>query len=145
MGQIVGPALAAALDLLALELGNRAEVPVLLEIEAELAAATLPRAVDLVLYRAAQEALNNCLRHGHPTIVRVELRREAHLLYLSVADDGRGFVVPPHLDRPAMAGHLGLAGLSTRVQRAGGRLLITSTPGTGTLVQVELPLEEVAA
>lgn len=137
--------LSTALDVLALELGNRANVPILLEIEAELAAATLPRAVDLVLYRAAQEALNNCLRHGHPTIVRVELRREGHLLYLSVADDGKGFVVPPHLDRPALSAHIGLAGLSTRVQRAGGRLLVTSTPGTGSLVQVELPVEGVTA
>ncbi len=137
--------LSNALDLLTLDLGNRTNVPILLDIEAEVAAAPLPRAVDLVLYRAAQEALNNCLRHGRPTIIRVGLRREQNLLCLSVADDGKGFVVPPHLDRPATAGHIGLAGLSTRVQRAGGRLLVTSTPGTGTLVRVELPFEAGAA
>ena len=136
--------LSAALDRLARDLGGRMGVPIVVDVEPELAGEALPRAYDLVLYRAAQEALNNCLRHAHPTQIRVALRREGTLLRLSVVDDGAGFVVPQPLDGLVAAGHLGLAGLRTRVQRAGGRLQVTFTPGSGTELRIELPIGEVS-
>ena len=136
--------LPAVLDRLALDLGGRMGVPIVVDVEPELEDMALPRAYDLVLYRAAQEALNNCLRHAHPTQIRVALRREGTLLRLSVVDDGGGFVVPQPLDGLVAAGHLGLAGLRTRVQRAGGRLHVASTPGSGTELRIELPIGEVS-
>jgi len=134
----------AALDQLTRSLGARAGVPILLDADPEVAELDLPPLVELTLYRATQEALNNCLRHARPRTVQVCLRRCARGVELRVADDGVGFAVPDRLVSLVMAGHLGLAGLHERVQHAGGRLRVTSTPGAGTMVHVTLPLQEAA-
>ncbi len=104
----------------------------------------VPLAAELVLYRAAQEALTNCLRHARPRTVRIALCRQGDGLRLDVADDGVGFAVPAHFEDLVLSGHLGLAGLCVRVQHAGGRLHVTSVPGAGTAVRVDLPLAETA-
>ncbi len=134
--------LPAALDLLTLELGERASVPIVLD--AEVVDLALSPATTLVLYRAAQEALNNSLRHAHAHLVRVTLGRQGDMMELCVADDGIGFTVPSHLIPLVAEGHLGLAGLHERVQRAGGQLVVTSAPGKGTVVRVRVALEGVA-
>ncbi len=131
-----------ALDALALELGERAGVTITLETDAEMAGAVLPPDAELVLYRAAQEAVNNALRHAQPSCVRISLRREAGAVRLCVVDDGKGFSVPDSFDDLVPAGHIGLAGLRERVQRAGGGLRVCSEPGEGTTVRVDLPVEE---
>jgi len=132
--------LAAALETLALDLGAHADVPIVLDADPELAEIALPPAIELVLYRAAQEALNNALRHAGPRTVQVTLRRDGDSVLLRVADDGIGFVAPAHLDGLVAAGHLGLAGLRQRVQRAGGRFSVASAPTRGTVVQVEFSI-----
>lgn len=136
--------LPAALDRLTRDLGGRAGVPIVLEVEPELDEVALPHALDLMLYRATQEALNNCLRHAQPTLIRVELRRNGGRLRLLIADDGVGFVAPGSADGPNTTGHLGLIGLRTRVQRVGGHLSIDSAPGAGTRLWVDVPLPVVS-
>jgi len=133
--------LLAALDRLAHTLGAPSGVTVMVEAEPELAGTRLDSEVRLVLYRAAQEAINNSLRHGGPSTVRVTVRRENSAAILLVADDGRGFVPPEHLHDLAARGHLGLMGLRERVQQIGGRVTIDSTPGAGTALRVEVPLK----
>lgn len=59
---------------------------------------------------------------------------------LLVADDGVGFAVPARLESLTLNEHHGLAGLSGRVRRIGGRLCVTSAPGAGTTVRVDLLL-----
>ncbi|MBO3752219.1 hypothetical protein J5X84_39700 [Streptosporangiaceae bacterium NEAU-GS5] len=86
--------------------------------------------VESTAYFCASEAVTNAIKHAHATTVRVCLRRNANRLLLSVADDGIG---------GASASGTGLRGLADRVSTLGGELTITSPPGRGTTVTVELP------
>ena len=89
-------------------------------------------------YRIAQEALHNALRHSSPSKVSVALRREANLVILEVADDGHGF----DGSAPEGAGRrLGLMSMRERARAVGGRFGIVSTPGTGTTVRLEVPVD----
>jgi signal transduction histidine kinase len=95
---------------------------------------------ELILYRIAQEALNNALRHSAARRLSVELAfAEKQTATLRVRDDGAGFVVPEHFTELARKGHYGLLGMYERAQRAGGRLTVVSEPGQGTLVEACLP------
>jgi len=131
----------AALDMLAMDVGERGNVLIGLSPSTELDGAILSPAAELVLYRAAQEALTNSVRHGRAREVMITLQRHGNMVRLCVADDGVGFTVPTRLDELAERGHLGMAGLHHRVWYSGGRLVVSSTPGRGTNVQVDLPLE----
>ncbi len=97
-------------------------------------AARLPPETEQELYRLAQEALNNVLRHAHANRVTVRLDTCGGRAFLEVADDGVGF-------EPALSGGagLGLRGMRERAERLGGRLHVESAPGAGTRVRVELP------
>ncbi len=132
--------LAAALEALALDLGAGLTVPILLDADPALTELALSPDIELVIYRAAQEALNNALRHARPATIRMTLRCDDGAVRLSVCDDGDGFVVPERLDTLAAAGHLGLVGLQRRVGHAGGRLSVIAAPGRGTVVRVAIPV-----
>ena len=131
----------AALDLLAMDVGERSDVLIGLSPSTELDGAALSPAAELVLYRAAQEALTNSVRHGRAREVMITLQRHDDTVRLCIADDGIGFTFPANLDDLVLSGHLGLAGLHQRVRYSGGQLVLRSTPGRGTTVQVDLPLE----
>ena len=74
----------------------------------------LDRGLETALYRAAQEALNNCLKHAQASEVRVTLRREGARIRLQVADDGRG-CNPPERKEGGLKG-LGLLGMRERLR-----------------------------
>lgn len=96
----------------------------------------LTAAREEAIYRVAQEALHNALRHGAPSSVSVELRTDNGRVVLRVADDGRGF------DQAASAQaarRLGLASMRERATAVGGRLRVESQPGRGTTVRLEVP------
>ncbi|BCB81514.1 hypothetical protein GCM10022251_17230 [Phytohabitans flavus] len=95
----------------------------------------LTAAREEAVYRTAQEALHNALRHGDPSAVTVELRAEAGKVVLRVDDDGRGFDQAP----AQAARRLGLASMRERAAAVGGALKITSAPGAGTSVRLEVP------
>jgi signal transduction histidine kinase len=91
---------------------------------------------SLCLYRVAQEALSNAVRHARASAVSVLLSQNGKGLQLTVSDNGRGF-------DPAVAhGHasLGLASMRERVRLLRGELDIESTPGRGTSVVAWLPV-----
>ncbi|MGC8780663.1 MAG: ATP-binding protein, partial [Anaerolineae bacterium] len=94
---------------------------------------------ETVLYRVAQEALNNVARHARATQATVTLEQRDDAVRLEISDNGVGFdpdAAPRHL-----AGNgLGLAGMRERVTLVGGRWHLRSAPGQGTRVTVELPL-----
>ena len=94
----------------------------------------LPVDQEQELFRLAQEALNNVLKHAHARRVQVCLELAADRVVLEVADDGAGF--DPALGR---GGGFGLPGMRERAERVGGSLRIDSSPGTGTRVRVEVP------
>jgi PAS domain S-box-containing protein len=97
-------------------------------------AVTLPASVEDELYRIAQEALNNALKHAAPTAVRVTIRAEDKRLCLVVEDNGRGF----DPQSAGSEGGLGLISIRERTQKLGGTLEIISAPGKGTTVKVDL-------
>jgi PAS domain S-box-containing protein len=98
--------------------------------------ASLPVASGLCLYRVAQEALRNIVRHaqtGHATVLLSAARGGLHL---SIEDDGVGF------DPKTVGGkaRLGLVSMQERVRLVGGNLSIHSEPGHGTRIDLRVPL-----
>lgn len=100
----------------------------------------LPPEFETTLYRVAQEALNNVLRHARAQRVSVLLERHPELVSLIVEDDGRGFDVAHSLAEVDIQEQLGLVGMQERVKLVGGSLNIESAAGKGTTVFVRLPL-----
>ena len=106
-------------------------------VEAEAGLAAAPE-VEQLVYRTAQEALRNVLRHAAAATVRVEASLHGGTLRLLVEDDGCGFR-PAEVRRARADGHLGLALLGDRAGAMGGFLIIDSEPGRGTRVRLEVP------
>jgi signal transduction histidine kinase len=98
------------------------------------AAALPPLEADAAIYRVAQEALHNALRHSGAKEVSVSLSRTPRRVILEVADDGVGF------DPGLPAGGLGLTSMRERAKGAGGVLTIRSGAGSGTRVRLVVPL-----
>jgi signal transduction histidine kinase len=96
--------------------------------------------VRQALYRIAQEAVQNAARHAYAAHVTLRLATTDTDVVLEVADDGRGFT--PSGDAP---GRLGVRSMHERAASVGGRLDITSAPGTGTTVRATVPLARVAS
>jgi signal transduction histidine kinase len=95
---------------------------------------------ETAVYRVAQEALHNALRHSGASEVCLSLAATRRRVILEVADHGRGFTAeapPAAPDR--LTGGLGLASMRERAAAAGGTLTVRSRPGEGTLVRLELP------
>ena len=100
----------------------------------------LPLPIEEVLYRIAQEALHNVVKHAGARQVRLEVGRIASGVRLRITDDGKGF-------DPARVpdGHLGLAGMRTRADKIGARFSVKSVPGQGTTIEVVVPEAAIAA
>ena len=94
----------------------------------------LPKEIEEGLYRIAQEALNNALKHAAAGAVAVRIRVEGKLLAMEIADDGRGF----DLDAGTDVGGIGLSSMRERAEKLGGDLRIVSSPGEGTQVEVQV-------
>nr|MCU0649573.1 histidine kinase [Gemmatimonadaceae bacterium] len=95
--------------------------------------------VELALYRALQEALANVARHAKAGRVEVVLRREASVVALSVDDDGEGLAASFEMETLARRGHMGLAGMRERMQRAGGSVTLGPSRLGGTQLHVRVP------
>lgn len=94
----------------------------------------LPPEAELVLYRAAQEALANVGKHAGAQSVRLVLERTGRSAAVVVEDDGRGF------GGATDGGEgLGLSTLRERVRLVGGRLTVRARPGSGTILRAEIP------
>jgi signal transduction histidine kinase len=94
----------------------------------------LPPTAEVVLLRAAQEALANVRKHARAAEVRVILAYEPHSVRLDVRDDGAGF------DPGRVNGGFGLRGMRSRILQVGGSLLVRARPGAGTSLSVEVPV-----
>ena len=97
----------------------------------------LSAAIETVLYRIVQEALNNVNKHARASAVTVVVRREARRVCCSVRDDGVGF--DPGTARSTVKG-IGLIGIRERLATLGGALSIEAAPGRGTELRVTVPL-----
>jgi two-component system sensor histidine kinase UhpB len=124
--------LAAALAGYVREYARRGPAKARLEVDRGLG--PLPKDVELVIYRVAQEALTNASRHAQASCIEVELGRIDSRVVLQVTDDGRGFA----FDEESKG--LGLSGMRERALLVDGTLEIDSRPGKGTTVRLEVPV-----
>jgi signal transduction histidine kinase/ligand-binding sensor domain-containing protein len=108
---------------------RRAGVQAVVSVQGEI---ELASDVEEELYRIAQEALNNALKHAKASRVELSIRAAEGAVTLRVSDDGRGF-------DPASAGEhggLGLVGMRERADRIGAQLELQSAPGEGTTMTI---------
>jgi signal transduction histidine kinase len=91
------------------------------------------------LLRIGQEALTNIIKHSEATLAKIDLDYGPQNIVLRIEDNGKGFIpedrIGPH------EGHFGLLGVSERTKRLRGQVSLTSAPGKGTTVRVEIPLD----
>jgi signal transduction histidine kinase len=90
--------------------------------------------VEVAAYSVVSEALANTVKHANASVINVTVAVVNHALQLSVRDDGAGGADPSRGS--------GLVALRDRVETLGGTISVHSPPGAGTLLRVELPLEE---
>jgi signal transduction histidine kinase len=90
-----------------------------------------------VIFRVAQEALMNALRHSSSPTVLMTLTERGGKMCIKVEDWGVGFDV-----KMAATGGFGLEGIRQRARLFGGRVGIRSSPGRGTLIKVQFPIQE---
>ncbi len=96
------------------------------------------REVELSLYRIAQEALNNVVKHSNAAKAELKIAYEDSEIQMEVSDSGKGFSVPNSPTEFAPSGHFGLLGVHERADLIGARLEIESTLGGGTRLKVRL-------
>jgi signal transduction histidine kinase len=111
-------------------LARRSAVPVHLDIQVT---GRLPEPVEIAAYYAAAEALTNAAKHARATAADVEVFENGAVLHMRVRDDGRGGADFSHGS--------GLLGLRDRAEALGGHLQLHSPPGSGTTLEITLPLD----
>jgi len=122
--------LTASLEILAREFSERSGV----EITSELEPVELDEGRQLTVYRLIQESLTNVGKYAHARQVEISVRNYGGFVEVDIKDDGRGF----DAGRMKRSTH-GLAGMRHRVEAAGGKLTVNSTPGKGTRISAVLP------
>jgi len=95
----------------------------------------LPASVEEGLFRIAQEALNNALKHADATAVTVRIRPKGEEVLLEVTDNGKGF----DLEGTRRGGGMGLRSMRQRAIQMGGTLTIVTAPGQGTTIRAAVP------
>lgn len=96
----------------------------------------LPALMEENLFRIAQEALTNAIKHARARKIAIHLRARHEILELEIADDGEGFPA----SNPERDGHFGLVGMRERAQRIGATLEIAAGAPHGAVVRVVVPL-----
>jgi two-component system sensor histidine kinase UhpB len=124
--------LTGALLALSRRLGEPSDVHIGCHVPTHLAPQSPER--ELVIYRVAQEATTNAIRHAHPTNIDIALHANRHRLTLRVRDDGSGM-------RTGRREGGGIRGMRERTSLVGGALQVESAPGVGTEVCLEIPLD----
>lgn len=129
--------LVAALEYLADDERRRSGLDVSMDVQGS--QHRLDPLIETVLFRVAQEALTNIVRHAQTDKSHLRLEVRPDEAVLCVQDWGVGFDVEEELRPPR---GWGIAGMQERVESIGGQLHLKSSPGTGTVVEVAVPLLE---
>jgi two-component system, NarL family, sensor kinase len=96
----------------------------------------VPLEIGISLFRVAQEALHNAIKHSGVKQVEVQLREDDGQIHLTVRDSGKGFDVESAMKRNG----LGLTSMCERVRSLNGTIAIDSKPMGGTKIEVRVPL-----
>jgi signal transduction histidine kinase len=113
-----------------------------IEFEADDALANVPelleKDVEITLYRVAQEAITNAIRHGKASLIRLRLRQQPGLLRFSITDNGVGF-------RPQRLAHephgQGVHNMQERIKLLNGTFALRSAPDEGTTIDISIPFQ----
>ena len=105
----------------------------------------LPPSIATILFRIAQEAINNIVRHAHASSATIVLNVTEDVVRLKVEDNGTGFNQERVSQDAVQSNHLGLVGIRERAQLVGGQVIIRSTPGKGSALLVTIPLHTAGA
>ncbi len=97
---------------------------------------------ELVLFRIAQESLNNVRRHAEATTASVLISFKRGSVQMIIEDDGQGFDAPDKFVDLVTSGKFGLIGMHERARILEGTLHIESSPGQGTRIVVDAPVHE---
>ena len=97
----------------------------------------LPREVEMNLFRIAQEATNNIVKHSEATEATVTVQQEADSIKLLITDNGKGFHGPSAVSSAGQSG-FGLTGMEERVRLLNGMWAVRSAPGQGTTIEITL-------
>ncbi len=95
--------------------------------------------IQIVLFRIAQEALNNIRKHARASTVDIKVEGSDEYIEMAVADNGAGFKMPERVEDMVRAGRLGLMGMYERARLLNGDLKIKSEPDKGTELTIRLP------
>jgi signal transduction histidine kinase len=125
--------LAQALENLALTYRTRLGI----NVRAEIQAVSLSEQAQQALFRMAQEALTNAVRHAEATVITLVLRASSGQAEFVISDNGKGF----EPEEGQKAHGLGLGLMQERVQELGGTFSLQSTPGAGTQIAISIPKE----
>jgi signal transduction histidine kinase len=131
------PALHSFMKSFAKQTGVRAHLTAFAAVE------QLDTAKRTVLFRVAQEALNNVARHAHASRVEVSIQKLRHRVCMKIKDDGKSFSVERTLHADGRK-RLGLLGMRERLEMVGGKFVVESSPGKGTTINAQLPLDKAA-
>jgi signal transduction histidine kinase len=131
--------LAAALEIYAERAALRGNLELIADLP-DLAPPPLPSDVRIALFRSAQEAISNVLKHADATQLEISLQGEDGRVRLRVEDDGQGFEPEAAFQKEAPS--WGLKIMRERIESIGGKVQILSEPGAGTRVtfEIERPL-----
>ncbi|HET9614479.1 MAG TPA: GAF domain-containing protein, partial [Candidatus Limnocylindrales bacterium] len=132
-GNLENDGLLPALRTLAAALQGRIGLPIVVTSDLT---ERLPLSLEEVLYRIAQEALHNVVKHAAARQVELFVDRRGATIVLRIRDDGKGFDAASVPD-----GHLGLAGMRARAEKIGARFGVESRAGEGTTIEVTVPPE----
>jgi len=100
----------------------------------------LPSRIEVPLFRIAQEAITNIIRHAQAHHASVVILRQIHEITMLIEDDGQGFDMAMVKEKGDQC--LGLMGMRERVNLLGGNFVIEAAPGEGTTIRVIIPLSE---
>jgi two-component system sensor histidine kinase UhpB len=103
---------------------------------------SLTAQMNVTLFRIAQEAINNILRHAGAKSAEIRLQRRETCVCLEIQDDGYGFPISQVYENALRQQHLGLLGMRERAELMGGTLQVESQPGCGAYLKVCLPFFE---
>jgi len=124
---------------LAASLESLARSTPLPNVQVDTVTTVLPEHVETAVYRIAQEALQNVMKHASAAHVQLRLSMSPGAVLLEISDDGVGFDPATTPERAGPVGY-GLPGMQQRAELLGGQLTAESTPGRGTVVRLRVPL-----
>ncbi|MEQ4314239.1 transporter substrate-binding domain-containing protein [Pseudomonas syringae] len=134
---ILDAGIASAIEWQARRFEARTQIPCLVQVPDNLPLLSDTKATGM--FRILQEALTNVMRHAEAHTVDISLTLQDQMLCMTIADDGKGFVI-----ESGRAVSFGLVGMRERVLMLGGRLELDSEPGEGTTLRAFIPLDPTA-